>query len=572
MTDIINKQENDLIGKKILLVLLPFWTPLIPPQGISRIKGFLQDHGYEVKTVDVNLENEFRRSYDKYFDTLSEYLPIYKRGNFYNIGNDVWREHMMAHINYDDKSEYIELVKIVIYKTFYTKVDDKEVEQLIEIIDKFYIKLEKYFLDLLDREKPGVLGLSVYRDTLASSLFIFKLTKKKYPYIKTIMGGGIFTIQLVPGSPNLNFFLEKTKHYIDKIIIGTGEHLLLKYLKGELPELQRVYTRKDIGGSSPGISSVDLPDLSDFESHDYYYLAAQGSIGCPFQCSFCNVGSVYGKYRNKSARQTVEEMTTLSRKYRLQLFYMLDALLNPIITGIANEFIKSGVTLYWDGYFRVDKRACNIENALLWRRGGFYRARIGVESGSQRVLDLMGKKITLEQTKATISNLARSGIKTTLYIVIGHPGETEEDFQQTLQLIEELKNDIWEAECNPFTYIYSGQGNSCKWADKRVLLYPGWAKDLLISQTWIVECKPSREEMYSRIYRFVEHCKRLDVSTPWTLKDVNKADERWKRLHKNAVPSVLDLSTKGRYFDECKKVNILNFAGNGYLDESDFNF
>ena len=557
--------------KKILLALLPFWTPLIPPQGISRIKGFLQEHGYPAKTVDVNLVYEFKKLYDSYFETLRKYIPEHNQGNIYNIGNDVWRDHMMAHINYDDEDKYLQLVKLLVYNVFYWELQDQQVVELNGILTQFYSALERYFLELLEQEKPDVLGLSVYRDTLAPSLFVFRLAKQKYPGIMTVMGGSIFSVQLTLNSPNLEFFMEKTGGIIDKFIVGEGELIFLKILRGKLPREQRLFTKKDIEGETLGFTSIRMFDFSDFSPRDYPYAAAQGSSSCPNDCCFCNVASFYGNYREKDPAQTVEEMIYLHKKYKCQLFFMLDSLLNGVATGIANEVIKRDISLYWDGYYRIDD-ACTREKALLWRRGGFYRARIGVESGSQRLLDLMDKGITVPQIRENISNLAYAGIKTTAYIVIGHPGETEQDFQQTLDLLEELKDDIWEAECNPFFYIYSGQAGNKEWADKRMLLYPSWAKDMLISQTWIVDGDPAREIFFQRIYRFVQHCKKLGISTPWSMQGVNKVDQRWKRLHKNAVPPLLDLLKKTGYIDEHKHVKEIIPAKITVQDEDDFEF
>ena len=556
----------------VLLLLLPYWTPLIPPQGISRIKTYLQSRGYSVKTADANLDEAFRNLYDLYFDTLRGFLPPDRQGNFYNIGNDVWREHMMAHINYRDETEYIELVKILVYKIFYTPIDDRRVRRLNAVLDTFYVRLETWVLGLLEEVTPGLLGISVFRDTLPASLFAFRLTRERYPRIKTVMGGGIFSIQLTPGSPNMDFFMEKTKGTIDHIVIGEGEKNLLALLRDEVPHDRRLLTKEDIPGQPLGFVPVDTWDYSDFDYRHYRFLAAQGSGSCPNKCSFCNVAKFYGDFREKDPKQTVGEMIRLYEKYGLQLFHMLDALLNPIITDMSNEFINSGTALYWDGYLRVDDASCDPGNAYRWRRGGFYRARIGVETGSQRILDLMGKTITIDQIKKTISNLAQYGIKTTAYIVIGHPGETGADFQQTMDLVEELKDDIWEAECNPFTYFYTGQSGNDRWADRRILLYPESAKEMLLYQTWIVDGQPTREEMYRRVNRFVRHCTKLGISTPWTLYNVDKSDARWKKLHKNAVPSVLELSKKGGYIDECKHVEEPVHAEDIRVDESEFDF
>jgi radical SAM superfamily enzyme YgiQ (UPF0313 family) len=79
---------------------------------------------------------------------------------------------------------------------------------------------------------------------------------------------------------------------------------------------------------------------------------------------------------------------------------------------------------------------------MLWRRGGFYRARLGIESGSPKILQKMGKNTTIDQIKKALSNLAYARIKTTTYWIVGYPGETEEDFLKTLTLIKELQNEI----------------------------------------------------------------------------------------------------------------------------------
>lgn len=567
-----NKRDSDYYQKKILLMLLPFWDPLVPPQGISHLKSYLQHHGYIVKTKDANTHVEFKELYKKYFDIFKRYVPGNRQGNFFNIGHDVMRNHMMAHIHYKDEAEYIKLVKIIIYKTFFTGFSDEQVYQLKEVLDEFYRRLEKYILDLLEEEKPGVLGISVLRDTIAPSLFAFKRARERYPHIKTVMGGSIFSDHLLVGTPNFEFFLEKTP-YIDNIIIGEGQNLFLKLLEGELPGSQKVFTLKDIGGETLGYSSLNIPDLSDFNiAEDYPYLAAQGSSSCPNQCSFCNVVPFFGKYREKSPEQTVSEMKNLYEKYGVQLFFMNDALLNGVATLITNEFIKADLSLYWDGYLRVGPSVCEFDNTMLWRRGGLYRVRLGVESGSQHVLDLIDKGITPAETQTALANLANAGIKTTTYWVIGHPGETGEDFLQTLELLEECKDDIYEAECNPFIYGYLGQGKSDLWKEKRALLYPEEAKDMLILQSWIVDGEPSREETYRRINRFTEHCKRLGIPNPYSLHEIYKADLRWEKLHRNAVPRLVDLADRTNYIDENKNVQKLVVLQNTLQDDGDFGF
>ena len=561
-----------MVNNKILLAAMPFWSPLIPAQGIAALKSFLQKYGYIVKTVDLAVNAEFLEYYKKYFASIQKFVPVEKRGNFYNIGNDALRHHMSAYIDHSNEEEYIELVKMILYRTYYCDADREQILELNRILDQLFIAMEESFLRILEEEQPYLLGLSVNSGNLPASQFIFELTRKHYPRIKTVMGGSVFFNHLALGHPDLEYFLEKTKHYIDKFIIGKGEVLLLKLLRGELSDSQRVYTLKDLVEEDLKSNTHDIPDFSDYDLDQYFYLSATGSTSCPFKCSFCNAQTFFGEYKKRKALNTVEDMKQLSSRYGHRLFFMTDSLLNPVIADIASEIIKAGIYVYMDGYFIVDDQTANVENTLLWRRGGFYRARLGTESGSQRVLDMIGNRITPEKIKAAVSSLAFAGIKTTTYWVVGHPGETEEDFQQTLDLLEELKNDIWQAECNPFTYYFLGQSKGDEWASKRRLLYPESARKMLSSQTWILDCFPSHEEIYHRVFRFTEHCKKLGIPNPYSADEIYKADERWKMLHKNAVPSVIDLINNSCELSESRNIKKFITVPDKKAEEGDFDF
>jgi radical SAM superfamily enzyme YgiQ (UPF0313 family) len=426
-------------------------------------------------------------------------------------------------------------------------------------MESFYTRLREYVLDLLEKEKPSILGLSVYTVTLPASLFTFQLAKEIDPGMETVMGGAIFTGVLDLRSPNLEYFLEHTP-YIDKIFVGEGEELFLDYLRGKLPPRQRVYTLADIDNRLLDLDKSAVPDFSGLELRYYPNLASYTSRSCPFNCTFCSEKVFWGRFRKKKAARIVEELTRLSSQYKTQLFLMADSLLNPVVKELSGVIIDEGLSFYWDGYLRADPAVCNTDNTIQWRRGGFYRARLGLESGSPRILEAMGKKITPAQIREAVSALAQAGIKTTTYWVIGYPGETEEDFQQTLDLVEEMKDDLYEADCNPFAYFLTGQVESDRWAEKNRsrLLYPPEARDMLMIQTWILDTPPSREETYDRLNRFVAHCRALGIPNPYSLRDIYRADERWRKLHANAVPPLaefLDAKNKGvTPIDENKRV------------------
>jgi radical SAM superfamily enzyme YgiQ (UPF0313 family) len=582
MTNDSSQQQEQQAGReKILLALLPFWDSLIPPIGIACIKSYLKQHGYQVKTVDASVEPDFRDFYDQYFNILRRHVPENKRGNFLSVGHDVLRNQMIAFLNFKDETKYLDLVHVLIYKTFYVEVDREVVLKLNNIVKAIFTRLEQYVLDLLESEKPTVLGLSVYSNTLPASMFAFKITRERYPHIKTVMGGAVYADQLANGSRDLEIFLEETKSYVDHLIIGEGEVLLLKLLKKELPGSQRVFTFNDINREILDLSSVDVVDMLDFDMRNYPYVVSFASRSCPFQCSFCSETIQWGRYRKKPTRKVFEELVKLYKRHGSQLFLLSDSLLNPVIADLADEFFKADISLYWEGWLRVDKQVCSLENTVHWRRSGFYHARIGIESGSSHVLELMGKKISMDEIRAALSALAHAGIKTTTLWVVGHPGETEEDFQQTLDLIEELRSDIYEAECRPFYYYLSGQGGSDSdwWKNLgKISLYPEDTTNMLLFQTWLLDCEPSREVTYKRMNRFVKHCKKLGVPNPYSMHDIYEADERWKKLHKNAVPPLVEFKNPDNYIDERKNVKKINLvqipdqANKGQDEYLDFGF
>jgi len=565
--------------EKILLVLLPFWTPLSPPLGITCLKSFLKSRHYNVSAVDASAVEELRDSSKKYFSVLDQHIPDNKKGNFYSIANEVLRNHLMAHINYEDERLYMELVAILVKKTFFFNLEKKYLIKLTQIVDSFYKHLETYFLGLLEQEKPSVLGLSVFSDTLAPSIFCFRLIKNKYPETLTIMGGGVFADLLAPDTPNFKAFLEKTKRIIDKIIIGEGELLFHKILETKASNsmskrtTKRVYTLDDIDNQQLDICSVEPLDFSDFTLEAYPYLASYTSRSCPFQCAFCSETVQWGKYRKKGIQQIVRELKELSRINNSQLFLMGDSLLNPVINDVAEKLYLSDESIYWEGWLRVSQESCDTTNTLKWRQAGFYHARLGIESGSPRILKLMGKNIQLQQIKQTLFSLAMAGIKTTTLWLIGYPGETEEDFQQTLDLIEEMKDYIYEAEGTPFWYYLSGQSNSPEWKGKNSqLLYPENAGEMLLVQTWILAVKPTREESYNRLNRFTQHLKKLHIPNIYTSQDIYQADERWQRLHQNAVPPLVAFTDNNGTITENKNVQALTIVDETDWEEPEFGF
>ena len=95
---------------------------------------------------------------------------------------------------------------------------------------------------------------------------------------------------------------------------------------------------------------------------------------------------------------------------------------------------------------------------------------------------------------------------------------------------------------------------------------------MLISQSWSLLCDPPRDVAYERTSRFIQHCEKLGVSYAYTLNDLYKADQRWQKLHENAVPSLMEFQDRTDHIKECKHIKNLSFATSKLQEESDFGF
>ncbi|MFW9875472.1 MAG: B12-binding domain-containing radical SAM protein [Candidatus Thorarchaeota archaeon] len=539
----IDKKGKNMFNKTLFLGLMPFWSPLSPPLGISVLKSYLEKKGIHVHIYDFNTEDELWEMGNKYFNIIMGAIPDNNQMNFYMIGYDVFSNHLTIYIHKKNNDNYYQLIKTLIWKNYYVEIGDNIMRELDRIISEFYSVLNSSLLRIFENGDPDIFGLSVYSTSLGPSLHAFKIIKQKYPHIKTIMGGGIFADHLSFDSPNFSKFLERTESYIDTIIIGEGEILLEKYLLEDFEENKRVYSLKDIDGENLDLNSITAPNFNGLNLSAYSQMAIYATRSCPFQCGFCSETVQWGKFRKKKGTQIAEEIAHIKKNHGGKLFMFGDSLLNPVITEFSHNLIESGINVFGDGYLRISPDLCEGDHVEIWRKAGLYRVRLGIESGSQHVLDLMNKNITVEQIKKAISALAKFGIKTTTYWVIGFPGETEDDFSQTIELLKEIKDDIYEADWHPFYFFPKGQVSSEIWTEKYgiELLYPEEFSDMILTQTWILKTNPAREEIYARLNRFGEACKKLNIPNPYSMMDIYQADKRWKKLHPKAGPTILDL-------------------------------
>ncbi len=532
---------------QIRLSIMPFWSPLTPPLGIACLKSYLEQYGYKVHTKDYNALSPLFDCGSRYISLMKSFTPSDKMGNIAMVGYDVLTSHLIAYNNRDNMDDYYELIRQLILNNFFYEASDAAVKSLCELVDQFYTLFAQYLMKDLEEKDFDVYGISCYSLTLGPSIFAFKLVKKYFPNIKTVMGGGIFADQFSPGSEEFKNFANKAP-YIDYFLIGEGEIIFLNLLRSNFQNIPRLIVN-DGSVEKVCLDNAPLPDFSDFDMNAYPQLVAYSSRSCPFQCAFCSETVQWGKYRHKKEEKVVSELRSLARKYGKNIIVLADSLLNPNIDLLADTLLQipPEERFYWDTYLRVCDMTDNMDKVNKWRKAGLYRVRLGIESGSQNVLNLMDKRITVEKIKSNIRNLAAAGVKISTFWVVGFPGETDDDFKQTLELIREIKDDLYEVDPHPFYFYPRGQVDSESWEEKYGYqsIYPEKYNDILMCSYYKLNREPYREDIYKRLQLFKECCEECNIPNPYSLIDIYHADKRWKKLHPAAVPIMHELIHKG---------------------------
>jgi radical SAM superfamily enzyme YgiQ (UPF0313 family) len=509
---------------EVLLVKTPYFTPLTPPLSLASLKAFLAPHGYRVTCVDYNADPDLWRMHHTYF-TILQRLQSVSINDGYSKLWWILNAHMLARANGAD-AEQCRRILSTISPLYDVIIDPASQARLLMLVEDFYQRLAA-IIRSHDLSRYAVVGTSTYTTSLGPSLFLLRTVKELNPRVTTVMGGGVFADDLALGSDNLDTLVRECP-YVDRVVLGEGEELFLALLDGQLPD-KRVVSIADLGRQTFDVSHVPTPDFSDFRIDSYLHLTVEGARSCPFQCSFCSETVQWGGYRKKPNELLVQQVMDLATRYRNNSFFMGDSLMNPYINPFATELIKRGARITYDGYLRADKPVANPAFAKLWADSGLQRVRLGIESASPAVLASMHKMTTPAVISAALKNLAAHGIRTTTYWIVGFPGETAEQFQETCAFIREHSPFIFELEAHPYYYYPYGQIGSRFYHSEP--LYPAEVTDVIKFKVWdVVNVGPSRLERYDRLRRISALATSLGIPNIYTLEDRWTAERRWKAL------------------------------------------
>jgi anaerobic magnesium-protoporphyrin IX monomethyl ester cyclase len=189
----------------------------------------------------------------------------------------------------------------------------------------------------------------------------------------------------------------------------------------------------------------DLVDMENYrrmwlKSSGYFSMNMSTTRGCPFKCNWC-AKPIYGnRYNSRSPQNVVDELKFLKKNYQFDHIWFCDDIfgLKPAWINEFSELIeKENLQFKFKIQARVDL-LLQENNIKALARAGCEVIWMGAESGSQKILDAMDKGTTVEQIYTSTGLLKKNGIKPSFFIQFGYPGETKEDIENTICMINEL--------------------------------------------------------------------------------------------------------------------------------------
>jgi len=306
---------------------------------------------------------------------------------------------------------------------------------------------------IIKKYDPDVVGITSTTSMIPDAYAIAKIAKRYNENVKIVMGG-----------PHVTFLPETTFQEcpcIDFIVRGEGE-LTFREL---IDSLERDRDPSNILGLSINLRdkvknnpprplikdidtipmpSYDLLPMEKYQADGVRFGTVMTSRGCPFNCAFCSSSLQFGKrWRGHSDSRVIEELKHLHEKYRIQEIEFLDdtfTLNKHRAIRIARRMVREGLDISWSASSRVDTFTEEVAEAM--KKSGCHTIYFGIESGSQKTLNFIGKGITPEQSISAVKKAKKHKLRALGSFVIGFPEETKEDIEKTIKLSKKVGVDF----------------------------------------------------------------------------------------------------------------------------------
>jgi anaerobic magnesium-protoporphyrin IX monomethyl ester cyclase len=316
----------------------------------------------------------------------------------------------------------------------------------------------KKIADTVRRTRPGAVGIAYFTPSKHTATRIAALVKEIDKEIKVIAGSfhPTFCPEEVLQSRDIDF-----------VVRGEGEIPLLellKELKKDRPELEKVpgisyrdgdgrIINNQVAGLINNLDELPFParDLvlnCDYNSYRLHSIAT--TRGCPYTCSFCADRRLWGgKVRRRSVANVLTELHLLKNTYKISYVDIVDGTFTfdrKYLQSFCNALLDQQLDVRW----RCTARYDNLDREILtlMKRAGCSGLYFGLESGSERILKSIDKKITLADIVRVNQIVRDTGILADTSVLLGLPDEGREDIEATLSLMRSIEAD--EFDVNSF--------------------------------------------------------------------------------------------------------------------------
>ena len=323
---------------------------------------------------------------------------------------------------------------------------------------------DKEIVDIINKEKPIIIGLGcMYSRHYIDIISIARLIKKVNLSIKVVVGGNHATALY-------DMVLKESS--IDFVVRGEGEitfyELCNEILSGET-NFSNINGLTYKGSSGNIIKTKDRELVKDLDVLPYDYsivdvkryanvaytspflmrypvIGITSSRGCPGNCVYCTVKTVWGKtWRAKSAKKTVDEIEFLYTKYGIKEFHFLDdtaSLDKKRWSKICDEIIDRKLDIKWSTPNGIAHWTLDKAILLKMKKAGCYRVTFGIESGNTPTRKFIGKPYPLSQAKEMIQSANNIGMWTICTNILGFPYETREAMEDTIKFAKTSGTDF----------------------------------------------------------------------------------------------------------------------------------
>lgn len=326
------------------------------------------------------------------------------------------------------------------YEYLATTSHVKYLEAIEDTSHPVWKEVEKVITEI----SPDIIGLSTMTPSYPSALMVAKIAKRVSSAL--VVMGGIHATMLpeeVAGS-----------EVIDYVFRGEGEvsfkEFVQKIERGEDVGAISGITYKKNGGivHTPDIGfvkdldSLPLPDMGALLFRERYprscFTNVLGGRGCPANCHFCANHTFWGGYRRRSADKIFEELLVIYEKYGKTIFFLDDNFMisKNLFFDVCKRIPREAPDLLWRCQSRVD--TLSKDKLKISRETGCWDIKLGIESGSDRILSYLNKGLTVSKVLAGCEMILEHDIQVSANFMFGFPEETWEDLQATLDMIKRL--------------------------------------------------------------------------------------------------------------------------------------